>query len=175
MKAAYFKSGTESIIFIQPFGWNNLSSILKNKTKCKLELLVGYKSEETFYVDKHNRSHALRELKNDFMLQDAFKLIKRYKISVYEFQLSTERVKIMSTISGGVFMKGSEETIDQICTQLRISSTIKNMAQNKLLDIDKTNSTVIGEFMDTNSLLEYLYDEAMEVTSPGYSYVDRLF
>lgn len=175
MKAAYFKSGTEAIIFIQPFGWNDLLSILKKNTKCKLELLVGYKSEETFYVDRHNSSHALRVLKNNFLLQDAIKLIKRLRISVYEFYLSTESVKIMSTISGGVLMKASEETIDQICTQLRISSTVKNIAQNKLLEIDKTNSTVIGEFMDTNSLLEYLYDEAMEVTSPGYSHVDRLF
>lgn len=175
MKAAYFKSGTEAIIFIQPFGWNDLLSILKKNTKCKLELLVGYKSEETFYVDRHNSSHALRVLKNNFLLQDAIKLIKRLRISVYEFYLSTESVKIMSTISGGVLMKASEETIDQICTQLRISSTVKNIAQNKLLEIDKTNSTVIGEFIDTNSLLEYLYDEAMEVTSPGYSHVDRLF
>lgn len=175
MKAAYFKSGTEAIIFIQPFGWNDLSSILKKNTKCKLELLVGYKSEETFYVDRHNSSHVLRELKNNFLLQDAIKLINRLKISVYEFYLLTERVKIMSTISGGVLMKGSDETIDHICKQLRISTKLKNIDQNKLLEIGKTNSTVTGEFIDINSLLEYLYDEVMEASSPGYSKSENLF
>ena len=163
MRIFTFSKSDKTILYLNPFLFEDLYDLLPDTAMCSTNMFVGYHANEIFSFNKRFNSPKLQSLQTPVQLIQLRNLIYHHKIQPYEFHLEIDGIDFKNFLGSSVLISIDKIRISKFLKTFSLPENILSLSNQTLTDIDKNGiPEQIGVFDSPLQLFNYLFDEIYE-------------